>query len=522
MNRLINRLISTTALNRWLIVCLIAPVVLFAATLRLTSDQASSQLAARLQIAIAHHAVAQNMNEAVRADLFAGVLAWTTRDSEGLATAKRAAQTHSDRAQAALSRINDVLASTPLDRSAIPSQGLLARSTILIKDVLGPNVHSLERIEIQRYSKAWNRNQQALTSLGTVLQEQLQSTQVTTAALTQWSPATATTLLILIGFLGWACVRNLSHQHTQTHRLVEAKLAQAVEQLRSMPDDADRPIAYCLDTTRQALGDFHRCANSTAVAARTMQELGHHAKHVAKDGSERLDELASTITQMDENTQRVNRSLSEIEQVAFRTNVLALNAQVEATRAGENGRSFALLANEVRTLALRTTETASNMRARLAETSARASSGSQVASGIAQTMRELTDTVAVLGSQLNDLRDTSDNQEDKVKGVAHAVNGLNDVVREQAIWRTRREEILSLLTTTRTQIHAASVLVQSTDEGDAVDLATDSGSPGSQGTRQTARQRKSHLFENTIERPDTLDTQPLQSVDKFGNQQFRR
>ncbi len=512
MNRLIHKLTGPTVLNHVLIACLVLPVAIYAATLLINTSAPTSDLSERLNIAISHQVKTERLHEAARSDLLAGLLAWTNRDSAGLQTARDLAQTRGQQANAALNQINAVLEPTELAGAANPAKTLLGRSFDEISQTIDESALERSEIKVSQIRKSWEQAAQSLDGLRQVLDAQLVTAQARPVIDLAISPSKAATALVLIALLGWVCARQLLTQKQRAARNLEDQLETALNELRSMPADPDRPISYCLDTSRQALSEFQHNISATAIATRTMHELGHHAKHVANDGSERLDELAGTIAQLDENSQRVNRSVSELEQIAFRTNVLALNAQVEAARAGNQGRSFAILADEVRSLALRSAETSSKMRARLAENSARASSGSQLASGIAQTMRELTDTVVVLGAQLDDLRDGTGGQEDKIKNVAQAVNGLKEVERDQANWRTRRQEVISLLEATQASI----------DE--AWQAAPEQPSPRFRRTRprQTPGQWKSHLFENSVQRTDTLDTQPLESVDKFGNQQFGR
>ncbi|MDE6600360.1 MAG: hypothetical protein K2K34_09820, partial [Oscillospiraceae bacterium] len=152
---------------------------------------------------------------------------------------------------------------------------------------------------------------------------------------------------------------------------------------------------------------FAEQTDISACADKAAESLGEIREKLSAE-QESLTELSAAISEVNGYTGNITNIIEQIDDIAFRTNILAINAAVEAAAAGENGRSFAVVADEVRALAQRSSEAAKSTETLIKKTVSALSGGAKIADR----------TVGIL----NEAVVCADNAEEQLDGVKAAVS----------------------------------------------------------------------------------------------------
>ena len=215
------------------------------------------------------------------------------------------------------------------------------------------------------------------------------------------------------------------------------KLLKNVEILNTSSNQA----AASLEETAAALEEITSTVISNATNVAQMAKYSEQVSSSAKKGQE----LArSTTTAMDDITNQVNlinEAISVIDQIAFQTNILSLNAAVEAATAGEAGKGFAVVAQEVRNLASRSAEAAKEIKTIVENATNKAKHGKSISYEMIQGYEELLENITKTTQTIEEIARASKEQEAGITQINDAVTGLDRQTQQNAQIASQTKEI---------------------------------------------------------------------------------
>ncbi len=190
--------------------------------------------------------------------------------------------------------------------------------------------------------------------------------------------------------------------------------------------------AASLENTASSMEELTSTVSQNADNARQASSLADSAAQAAKRGGSVMENVVSTMSEINASSRKVAEIIRLIDSIAFQTNILALNASVEAARAGEQGRGFAVVAGEVRSLASRSAAASQEIRALINTSVEQVESGSHLVEEAGDAMRAIVDSVQKVADIMDEISAASQEQSKGISLVNQAVTQMDNATQQNA------------------------------------------------------------------------------------------
>jgi methyl-accepting chemotaxis protein len=190
--------------------------------------------------------------------------------------------------------------------------------------------------------------------------------------------------------------------------------------------------AGAVEQTARSLEDFSRDLREMAENATHSDDFVSRATDRAQAGGAVVDDAVEAMARIKASSEEIDRFTSVIDEIAFQTGLLALNAGVEAARAGHAGNGFAVVASEIRNLAQRASEAATEIKSLVDQSARHVDSGAEQVSQTGASLREITTMVQNIRDRIGVISDAAQRQSDGVTEIGTTMDNLDSMTRQNA------------------------------------------------------------------------------------------
>lgn len=197
-------------------------------------------------------------------------------------------------------------------------------------------------------------------------------------------------------------------------------------------NDSSNKAAASLEETAAALEEITSSISNNTQTVIKMSTYASEVTSSVENGQKLANETSKSMDEINEQVAAINDAISIIDQISFQTNILSLNAAVEAATAGEAGKGFAVVAQEVRNLASRSSDAANQIKELVENATLKANNGKNISSEMIKGYSSLNSNISQTIELIQDVTNSSKEQQLGIEQINDAVAMLDQQTQQNA------------------------------------------------------------------------------------------
>jgi methyl-accepting chemotaxis protein len=187
-----------------------------------------------------------------------------------------------------------------------------------------------------------------------------------------------------------------------------------------------------LEETSAAVDEITNNIKKSTENINIMSGFSSELIQVSSEGQHLAQKTTSSMDNINNEVSAINEAITVIDQIAFQTNILSLNAAVEAATAGEAGKGFAVVAQEVRNLASRSAEAANEIKTLVEKATEQTDIGNETASQMIKGYEVLNNNIDQTTKLIQTVANDTNTQREKIEHINSSIVEIDKVTQENA------------------------------------------------------------------------------------------